>query len=204
VCQSFLPAGIPGALNETPFHKDSAKAKQLLAEAGLSGGVSLTMDYVALSPYTEIAQAIQADLAQIGVKLQLIGGEQKQVITKMRARQHQMAMLTWFTDYIDPNSNTQAWCADPDDSDNSKLKILAWRSHFFDPKMTQQVEDATKERDPEKRLEMYGDLQREMWDHGPFIFLLQQNQVTVVRKGVSGLVMGPTPDYFRYAGIVKA
>jgi peptide/nickel transport system substrate-binding protein len=204
VSQSFLPVGLPGALPDTPFRKDTTKAKQLLAAAGLAGGFSVTMDYASVWPFPDIAQAIQADLAEIGIKLQLLPGEQKQVVTKTRARQHQMALLTWFTDYIDPNSNAQAWCADPDDSDNSKLKILAWRSHFADKEMTDEVEQATKELDNSKRMAIYANLQRQMWDHGPFVFLLQADEIAVMPKSVTGFQLGPTPDYFRYAPIRKA
>ncbi|HEX3403414.1 MAG TPA: ABC transporter substrate-binding protein [Acetobacteraceae bacterium] len=203
VSQSFLPVGLPGALPDTPFHKDVAKAKQLLAAAGLAGGFSVTMDYASSWPYSDIAQAIQADLGAVGIKLQLLPGEQKQVVTKTRARQHQMALLTWFTDYIDPNSNAQAWCADPDDSDNSTLKILAWRSHFADKDMTDEVDRATKELDNKKRMAIYADLQRQMWDHGPFVFLLQADEIAVMPKMVNGFQLGPTPDYFRYAPIRK-
>jgi len=203
VSQSFLPEGLPGALPETPFHKDVAKAKQLLAAAGLAEGFSVSMDYSSVWPYADIAQAIQADLGAIGIKLQLLPGEQKQVITKTRARQHQMALLTWFTDYIDPNSNAQAWCADPDDSDDSKLKILAWRSHFADKEMTDEVDQATKELDGKKRMAIYANLQRQMWDHGPFVFLLQADEIAVMPKSVTGFQLGPTPDYFRYAPIRK-
>jgi peptide/nickel transport system substrate-binding protein len=203
VSQSFLPVGLPGALPDTPFHKDVAKAKQLLAAAGLASGFSVSMDYPSVWPFPDIAQAIQADLGAIGIKLQLLPGEMKQVITKTRARQHQMALLTWFTDYIDPNSNAQAWCADPDDSDNSKLKILAWRSHFADKEMTDEVDAATKELDDKKRLAIYANLQRQMWDRGPFVFLLQADEIAVTAKNVTGFQLGPTPDYFRYAPIRK-
>ena len=80
-----------------------AKAKQLLAEAGLADGFAVTMDYISRVAATrDIAQAIQADLAAIGIKVTLLPGEQKQVITKTRARQHQLAMLGWGTDYFDP------------------------------------------------------------------------------------------------------
>jgi peptide/nickel transport system substrate-binding protein len=88
VSQSFLPEGLPGALREARFHKDIVKAKQLLAAAGLSGGFSIAMDYASVWPFSEIAQAIQADLGAIEIKLQLLPAEQKQVVTKMRARQH--------------------------------------------------------------------------------------------------------------------
>ena len=152
VCQAFLPDALPGALKSNPFKKDVAKAKQLLAEAGLGGGFAVNMDYISASPHAEIAQAIQADLAAVGIKVTLLPGEQKQVITKTRARQHQLALLYWGTDYFDPNSNSQAWCENPDDSDQSKLKILAWRSHFVDKELTAESQAAVRELDPEKRI----------------------------------------------------
>ena len=67
VCQSILPDALPGALKSNPFRKDTVKAKQLLADAGLANGFSVTMDYISASPHSEIAQAIQADLAAIGI-----------------------------------------------------------------------------------------------------------------------------------------
>src|SRR5208282_1707451 len=122
-------------------------------------------------------------------------------ITKTRARQHQLAMLVWGTDYFDPNSNAQAWCANPDDSDSSKLKILAWRSHYKDPELTAMVEAAAKELDPAKRIAMYQKMQRLAQERAPFAWILQQVAVAVMGKGVSGFVVGPLPDYTRYDDI---
>jgi peptide/nickel transport system substrate-binding protein len=204
VCQAFLPDALPGALKSNPFKKDVAKAKQLLAQAGLSSGFSVTMDYYPSAPYGDIAQAIQADLAAVGIKVQLLPGERKQVITKTRARQHQLAMLNWGTDYFDPNSNAQAWCENPDDGDQSKLKILAWRSHFVDKELTGQSQAAVRELDPAKRIALYQDMQRQFMDRAPFAMLLQQNAVAVLGKGVSGFNVGPMPDYTHYSAIQKA
>jgi peptide/nickel transport system substrate-binding protein len=204
VCQAFLPAALPGALKANPFRKDVARAKQLLAEAGLAGGFSVNMDYWPSSPNGEIAQAIQADLDAIGIKVQLLPGERKQVITKTRARQHQLAMLNWGTDYFDPNSNAQAWCENPDDSDQSKLKILAWRSHYVDPELTAASQAAVHELDPAKRIALYHTMQQQFMDRAPFAMLLQQNAVAVLGKGVSGFRVGPMPDYTKYAQIAKA
>jgi peptide/nickel transport system substrate-binding protein len=204
VSQAFLPDALPGSLKSNPFKKDVAKAKQLLAEAGLGSGFSVSMDYVSASPHAEIAQALQADLAAIGIKVNLQPGEQKQVITKTRARQHQLALLYWGTDYFDPNSNSQAWCENPDDSDQSKLKILAWRSHFVDPELTAESQAAVRELDPEKRIGMYYTIQQQFMDRAPFAMLMQRNAVAVLGKGVSGFKVGPMPDYTHYSKIAKA
>jgi peptide/nickel transport system substrate-binding protein len=204
VMQGFIPKGLPGALTDETYHQDVAKAKALLAEAGLPDGFAVSMDYISAAPYGDIAQAAQANLAAIGIKVNLIAGEQKQVITKTRARQHQLAMLVWGTDYFDPNSNAQAFFANPDDSDNSKLKIIAWRSHFQDKELTAMVDEAAKELDSAKRIAMYEDMQRLGHQRAPFAMMLQTISTAVLNKGVSGFILGPLPDYTRYSDIKKA
>ncbi len=204
VAQGFLPPGLPGAMTAKPFHKDVAKAKALLAEAGYPNGFSITMDYISQAPYGDIAQAIQADLAAVGIKVTLTPGEQKQVITKTRARTHQLAILVWGTDYFDPNSNSQAWCENPDDSDTSKLKILAWRSHYVDKELNDMSLAATKELDSAKRIKMYQDMQVKFADRAPFAMVLQKIASAALGKGVSGFVIGALPDFTKFSDIKKA
>ncbi len=203
VQQAFLPRGIPGALTDQPFEQNLGRAKTLMAQAGLPGGFSAAMDFISAPPFDQVAQAVQADLGKIGIKVQLLPGEQKQVITKTRARQHQLAMLYWGSDYFDPNSNAQAFCANPDDGDDSKLKILAWRSHFVNKQLTTEAEMAAKEIDSAKRIGMYRDMQQQFWDVAPFAMMLQRNAVAAMRKDVTGMTVGAMPDFTRYAGIRK-
>ena len=113
-------------------------------------------------------------------------------------------MLNWGTDYFDPNSNAQAWCENPDDSDQSKLKILAWRSHFVDKELTAESQAAVHELDPAKRIALYQTMQKQFMERAPFAMLLQRNAVAVLGKGVSGFVVGPMPDYTHYSQISKA
>jgi peptide/nickel transport system substrate-binding protein len=203
VWQTFLPKNSPGSINELPFKRDIAKAKELLAAAGYPDGFEVVMDHYARSPYTEIALAIQANLAAVGIKARLLAGETKQVTSKMRARQHQMTLIVWFPDYLDPNSNAQAFNANPDDSDDSKLKLPAWRCHFVDKELTEAVDRAAKELNPEERLGLYAKMQRDSLERSPFVFLLQSSEVAATRKGVSGIELGLLPDYTRFAGITK-
>jgi peptide/nickel transport system substrate-binding protein len=204
VWQTLLPKGAPGSIADRPFRKDVPKTKALLAAAGYPNGFDLTMDYYARAPYADIAQAVQADLAAVGIRLQLQAGEAKQVTSKMRARQFQMTLVIWFPDFLDPHSNAQAFNANPDDSDSAKLKLPAWRCHFFDKDLTQAVDRAAKETDSKQRMDIYARMQRDSMERSPFVFLLQSAEIATMRKGVSGISLGLLPDYTRFADIAKA
>ena len=119
------PDSFPAALGETPFHKDVGKAKALLAEAGLASGFEVAMDHSSASPHGDIAQAVQADLGQVGIRVRLLAAEGRQVITKTRARQHQLALLTWGSDYFDPEANAGTFCVNTDNRPEARDRTLA-------------------------------------------------------------------------------
>ena len=117
VCQSLPARCAAWRAEDKSLQEGRRKGQATVGRSGAAGRVrSYDGLYLSTSPHAEIAQALQADLAAIGIKVTLQPGEQKQVITKTRARQHQLALLYWGTDYFDPNSNSQAWCENPDDS----------------------------------------------------------------------------------------
>ena len=60
------------------------------------------MDVRNTSPCMEIAQAMQASLAKAGIKVELIPGDGKQILTKYRARNHDIYIGQWGPDYQDP------------------------------------------------------------------------------------------------------
>jgi len=203
VHQAFLPLGFLGAIDDKPFRFDPTRAKALLAEAGLPNGFSVTLDYSHIQPWSDIAQAIQATFGQVGVRLNLQPGEQRQVITRMRARQHETLMLYWSPDYMDPHSNTEAFVSNPDNGDNARAKTLAWRNSWSVPELNAKVAAAVRERDAEKRAEMYIELQREHQRTSPFMILLQAIEVAAMRAGVSGLDIGPINDRIYYRETTK-
>jgi len=202
--QAFLPKGFPGALNDLPFHKDVAKAKALLAEAGLPNGFEVTLDHYTNAPFADIAQAIQANLAEAGIKITLIAGEQRQVITKTRARQHQVAMGLWGSDYMDPNSNSETFNVNTDNSEAQQNRTLAWRSNWKDDEFTARSIAALREPDAARRVALYERLQRDHQERSPFVIIAQQVEVAAMRKTTTGLDLALLGDRTRYAGITKA
>ena len=198
VHQAFWPSGFWASLDDTPYHLDVAKAKQLLTEAGYPNGFEVTLDAANSSPYSNIAQSVQATMAQGGIKLTILPAEQKAVITKYRARQHQALLLYWGPDYMDPHSNADSFARNPDNSDNAKVKPLAWRNAWDIPEISKLTEAAVRERDSEKREEMYKDLQRKVMEEGPFIIMFQDSKQVAMRANIKNFIMGPISDLVFY------
>lgn len=204
VRQSFLPEGFPSAQKGNPIKRDVAQAKQLMAAAGYPNGFDITIDHYSNQPNADIAQAIQANLAEIGIRARLIASENRQVLTKMRARQHEMIITAWGADYFDPNTNAEAFCVNTDNTDNARSRTLAWRNTWKDDEMTKLAQDALAETDGSKRSAMYALLQRRMQENSPFAPFLQTVEWAACRKEVKGVRLGVLPDGHSYVEASKA
>jgi peptide/nickel transport system substrate-binding protein len=204
VHQSFLPEGFPGALNNRPFHRDVEKAKALLAQAGLASGFTVTLDHASVAPLADIAQAVQANLADIGITVKLIAGESRQVFTRTRARQHQLALLGWGPDYFDPNTNADAFNTNPDNTEAANNRTLAWRNSWQDKDLSDRTLAAAHEIDPAKRLAEYASIQRDAQERSPFAMMLQTKQYGAIRKAVSGFAIAPLYSRLTYIHAVKS
>ncbi|TCM58361.1 peptide/nickel transport system substrate-binding protein [Rhizobium sp. PP-F2F-G48] len=203
VHQTFLPKGVLGELDEKPFKFDVAKAKELLAKAGLPDGFTVTMDVRSNQPTTGIAESIQQTAAQAGIKIDLIPGDGKQTLTKFRARTHDIYIGVWGQDYFDPNSNAETFTINYDNADDGKNKTLAWRNAWDVPDLTEQTKAALLEKDPTKRADIYKGLQKAVLDRGPFVVIYQQTEVAGVRKDVKDFKLGPSFDTTFLGGVTK-
>jgi peptide/nickel transport system substrate-binding protein len=198
VHQTFWPSGFWAALDENMYTFDPAKAKALLAEAGLADGFEVTLDAPNSSPFTNIAQSIQSSMAEGGIKVTIVPGEQKTVITKYRARQHQMLLIYWGPDYMDPHTNADSFARNTDNSDTPKAKPLAWRNSWYIPEITKMTDEAVRERNPDKREQMYVALQKKVMEEGPFIIMFQDTKQLAERSNVANFIMGPSADVVYY------
>ena len=104
-----LPPSMPGyATDYRGYAFDPAKAKSLLEAAGLGGGFETVLYANNTDPNPRIAQAIQQDLAAVGVKAELRTLAQANVIAaggeKMGAPMIWSGGMAWIADFPDPSN----------------------------------------------------------------------------------------------------
>jgi peptide/nickel transport system substrate-binding protein len=199
VHQAFLPIGFLGAIDDKPFSLNLPKAKELLAAAGLADGFKVTIDAINHPPELDIAQALQASWAEAGIELEILPGDDKQTLTKYRARNHDIYIGRWGPDYQDPHTNADTFASNPDNRDEAKLTgKLAWRNGWDIPEMSAKTAAAVLEPDAEKRARMYQELQREHQETSPFVIMFQDIDVIAERANLEGMIWGPSFDDNKY------
>ena len=199
VHQSFWASGFWAALDDTPYKLDPEKAKALLKDAGYPDGLNLELDAPNFAPFSNMAQSVQATMAQGGVNVKIVPAEMKTVLTKYRARQHQLLMVYWGPDYMDPHTNADGFAHNLDNSDEAtKGKPLAWRNSWKDDTVNAMTEAAVRERDEAKRKQMYLDEQKKVMEDGPFAIMFQETKQVAERANVKDFVFGPSSDVVYY------
>ena len=203
VHQTFLPPSFLGAWKNNPYKQDVAKAKELLAKADVPVGFAISMEVRNSYPYNEVAQAVQADMAKVGIKLTLNIADNKQTLAKYRARTHDIYMGEWSADYMDPHSNAQGFAWNPDNSDSSPYKLLAWRNSWDIPEFTKRSNDALAESDTGKRAALYQAMQKDFQPISPFVIMFNKVSQVAMQKNVKDFTVGPIYDLVQYRNVKK-
>lgn len=97
-----IPPGLDGYdSTRAPYPHDPARARRMLAEAGYPAGVSLTLWRSARPVYARVAQAIQADLAAIGVPVTIVERDASAARLAARNGETDLFLTDWYGDYPD-------------------------------------------------------------------------------------------------------
>lgn len=202
--QAFWPKGFPGSYDETPYTYDVEKAKQILADGGVQTPMTVTLDVINSTPFTDMAQSIQAGFAEAGINFEIIPGTGSQVITKYRERTHEGMLLYWGPDFMDPHSNAKAFAYNSDNSDGNYQSTTTWRNGWAVPaEINEETMAALAEPDAAKRSEMYVDLQKKIQAESPIVVMFQAATQVAMAANVSGYVNGATSDFVFYRLVTK-
>ena len=131
-------------------------------------------------------------------------GRARALWPRYRAREHELILAPWSPDYVDPHSNADAFARNPDNRRDANLTdVLAWRNGWTRDEFNAAAVQARNELDPERRAQLYRDLQRRLQHEGPYVIMFQQTEQVARRRNVAGFATGPAFDQTWYRTVTK-
>ena len=175
-------------VKDYPF--DSAKAKDMLAKAGVKAPLEIDLWYMPVQrPYNpnakRIAEMMQADLAKVGVNAKLVTYEWGEYRKRMQQGEHTTGMLGWTGDNGDPDNFfflRGCEAARPGGQNLSK-----WCNKSFDEKL----DKARTLSDVKERTKLYQEMQQIEKDDAPDFKIAHSVVYEVMRKEVTGYKQSP-------------
>ncbi len=183
-----LPPLMPGYdRSYQGYAYDPAGARRLLAEAGYPDGFSTVLYANNTDPNPRIAQAIQQDLARVGVRVELRTLAQSTVI---EAGGKGQAPMVW--------SGGMAWIADYPDPNNFYWPILscasaapggwnwAWYCNKDLDRMAQEADALVQPGQERERAERYRQIYRRIMQDAPWVPIFHEKRYTMHSARVGG------------------
>jgi len=187
-----------GSLRDAPY--DPAKAKALLAKAGLPDGFELTLWAMPVQrPYNPnarlMAEMIQADWEKIGVKAKIVTYEWGEYIKRAHAGEHDAMLIGWTGDNGDPDNwlGVLLGCSAVNGSNFAK-----WCYKPFDDL----IQKGRQTTDTAERTKYYTEAQEIFKQQVPFTPIAHSTVYQPLRKDVTGFRIDPFgPTQFWYVGL---
>ncbi len=181
-----VPVGLWGHDdNAMQYSYDPAKAKALLAEAGV-GSLKLGYLYAKTDPNWEnIGLVLQQNLAPLGIKIEMQENAYPTMRDKLNKGDFDIAVGNWTPDYADPSMFMNFWF-------DSKLHGLPGNRAFYtNHKVDELIRAAEIAPTEQARLKLYDEAQKITVEEAPYVLLFQRNYQFAMRDNVKGFVYNP-------------
>lgn len=176
------------------YTKDLDKARELMAAAGEEDGFTLPMIAANAEPPTALneAQSIQAQLAEIGITVEIESMELQAYVDRWLAGDFASAVAL-NSGFPDPyQTYVRYWM------ENSQFRNVAG---YFDQALNDLMAQGRAESDPDARHAIFADLQRRLTEEAPWIWLYTGYSYTAQQSYVSGYVGFPTGSLISLAEV---
>jgi peptide/nickel transport system substrate-binding protein len=154
-------------------------ARRLLTDAGITNNLRVSLVFNEWEHFAELAQAIRADLAKIGVTVDLIPTSSwKELVDEVRKGRGDMFMYSWLI----PLADADAWLT-PLFQSKSADNLTQYASATVD----RLLEQAKSTVNDGQRLELYRKAQRAIVADAPMVFLFHKVRVSAYNTRLVGL-----------------
>ncbi|PKM20681.1 MAG: ABC transporter substrate-binding protein [Gammaproteobacteria bacterium HGW-Gammaproteobacteria-15] len=182
-------------LPQLPF--DQTQAKALLAEAGYANGFS--MDIWAMpvqrlyNPNAlKMAEMMQADLAQIGVRATIVSYEWNSFRRKLSNNEHDSVLIGWSADNADPDNFFRPLLS------CSAAQTGTNRANWCDANFDRLISQALLTSDQKQRRSYYMAAQQYLAEQMPLLSIAHSQRFQALNSDISGIDINP------YGGISLA
>jgi dipeptide transport system substrate-binding protein len=188
---ALIPPSLPGHdPSIKPYPYDPERAKKLLAEAGYPNGFTadlwaMPVVRVYMPNARRTAELVQADLAKVGVTVNIKTVEWGQYLKRTQDGEHEMVILGWNYPNADPG----------------QIPVLGWscvaarngfnRSRWCHKEFDDLIFKAEVTKDEAQRLALYRSAQKLFYDEAPAILIAYATKLAMTRKSVVGYKLTP-------------
>jgi peptide/nickel transport system substrate-binding protein len=198
----ILPPTMPGDNPEVKgYPHDPARARTLLAEAGLSHGFSTTLWVGAEDRYLKVAQGVQADLKEVGIDAQLKPTSFTTYVTMIHKPDTTPIFYGgWYPDFPDPGNFLEPLFH----SRQINAKSSTNSSFLNDPEVDRLLDQGASMPAGAERLKIYQQVEAAVMKDAPWAPLYQEVESRVWQPNVGGVTIDPVWPYLRLEEIWKA
>ena len=182
VAGGVIPPALEGSDTTRRYAYDTTKAKQLLAESGHpnGSGVALQLWVGQTPPFPRLAEAIQSYLAVVGIKTTIVQREAAAAREASRKGETDLHVKDWFADYPDAENFLYPLL-------HSANKGVGGNVSFYsNANFDKIVDQARREQDDARRVELYKQADAIAFQDAPMLFLFFYKDLNAVQPWIRG------------------
>ncbi|NTJ44590.1 ABC transporter substrate-binding protein [Agrobacterium larrymoorei] len=200
-----VPEDWAGAIPNPDWSFQPEKAKKLLADAGYPDGFTVTLKTIAQTPRVDMATAIQANLADIGIKVNIQQGNGADIVAAHRARNFDLLLPQTGSFMPTALGSLDNFASNPDNSkEANNAGNFVWRSAWDIPELNSLLQQANRERDDAKRLELIKQIQEKFVALKPAVLPMFERFEPIVLSGRLKGYSGHPWSLTRIEGVTKS
>lgn len=188
--KGVLPPGMPGFNPDLKgYTYDPDKAKALLKEAGYPNGFECELQVNNNPRHKAVAEAIQAQLMELGIKLNIKVLDWGVHLDMCERAETQMFRMGWVVDYLDPDNFLYVLLHSSNHGSKGNY------SFYSNPKVDALLSDARVETDWNKRVALYRKAEQLIVEDAPWVFLFHYSTSLLGQEWVKNMHLPAMGDY---------